>query len=73
MDMIFVVRKIRSSHWQGEEKETGKVLLTGSTKKEVIAKLISTRKNKGKITILNEAGEVVKSLIRESSQKHTKM
>jgi hypothetical protein len=72
MEMIFVVRKIKSSYWEGEEKATGKVLQTGSTKKEVVAKLIALGKNKNKVTILNEEGEVVKTLIRIASQKYSK-
>ena len=72
MEAVFVVKKIRSSYWEGEEQETGKVLQTGSTKKEVIAKLISAKKNKSKITILSEAGDIVKSLSRVSTEKYSK-
>jgi len=71
METVFIIKKIRSSYWHGEEPETGKVLQTGSTKKEVVAKLISGKRNKGKITIMNEEGEVVKALIRISLQKNS--
>jgi hypothetical protein len=70
METVFVVKKIRPSYWHGEEPETGKVLQTGSTKKEVVAKLISARRNKVRITIMNEGGEVIKALIRTSSKKN---
>ncbi len=73
MEAVFIVKKVRPSYWEGEEQETGKILQTGSTKKEVVAKLISAKKNKSKITILNETGEIVKSLIRVSSEKHLKV
>ena len=71
METVFIVKKIRSSYWHGEEHETGKILQTGSTKKEVVAKLISAKRNQEKITIMNEDGEIVKALVRISSKKNS--
>lgn len=71
METVFIVKKIRPSYWHGEEQETGKILQTGSTKKEVVAKLISSKRNKSKITIMNEEGEIVKALIRITSKEES--